>query len=329
MLDTTFTGVVATTLKGYSRVLTDNITSKQLLLWKLGKMGGIESRPGASSIVEPLILDTNGTVQSYSGYDPLNTTLVDGPTAAEYPWKQLAGTTSISGIEKFKNSGAATQVINLWNAKFQQLAISMRKVVNQQLFNDGTGNGGKDIDGLLVAVENGDAWSSYGQIDSNTKTNWRNQFVDTANYQTSTNLTDGMRSLVNACLGGGDWPHLLITTQTLHEFWEKGLTANEQYNRVESDMDMVRSGWQNFLFKGIPVCWDEDMLPNTTGDDAQGMVCLNLDYIKFVMGAGYEFTFTDPISPDNQDSESVKCLLYCNLITSNRRRQGRDDFATT
>ena len=329
MLDTAFNRVVATSLKGYSRVITDNITTKQVILWKLGQIGGIESRPGASSIVEPIISEVNSTVQSYAGFDPLNTTVQSGITAAEYAWKQLAGVASISGIEKFKNSGQATQVVSLWDAVGKQLAISMRKAVNTQLLSDGTANAGKDITGIQLAVENGDAWSTYGEIDSNANTFWRNQFVDAADYHTATNLTNGMRTLVNSCMGGGDFPHLLVTTQTLHEAWEATLTANEQYNRVESDMDMVRSGWQNFLFKGVPVVWDEDMLPNTTGDDAQGMVALNLDYMKFVMGEGYEFTFTDPIRPDNQDAESVQCLLYCNLVTSNRRRQGRMDIATS
>lgn len=338
MLDTSFNRVVATSLKGYSRVITDNITTKQVILWKLGQLGGIESRPGASSIVEPIISEVNGTVQSYSGFDPLNTSVSAGITAAEYAWKQLAGVASISGIEKFKNSGQATQVINLWDAIGKQLAISMRKTVNTQLFGDGTTNSGKDITGLLLAIENGDAWSTYGEIDSNANTFWRNQFIDVAGIDSggSPNAAElaifraGMTSLVNACLGGGDRPHIIVTTQTLHEYWENRiLLPQEHYERRESDQNMVQSGWENFLFKGIPVVWDEDMQPNTTGDDGQGMLALNLDYIKFVMGEGYEFSFTDPIRPDNQDAESVQCLLYCNMVTSNRRRQGRADFDTS
>ena len=56
-------------------------------------------------------------------------------------------------------------------------------------------------------------------------------------------------------------------------------------------------------------------------------MALNLDYAKMVFGEGYEFTFTDPIQPDNQDSASIKCLMYGNLVLSNRRRQGRINFA--
>lgn len=335
MLDTSFNRVVATTLKGYSKVITDNITTQQVILWKLGQMGGIETRPGASSIVEPIILDTNTTVKSYSGFDPLDTTVQSGITAAEYPWKQIAGTASISGIEKFKNSGQATQVINLWDAIGNQLSISMRKTVNSQLFNDGTSNGGKDLDGLLVAVENGDAWSTYGQIDSNANTNWRNTFIDVADISAGDAtaialLRTGMTQLVNGCLGGGDRPHLMITTQTIHEFWEtKILIPNEKYDRVSTDEDMARSGFENFIFKGVPLTWDVDMLPNTNADDGHGMVALNLNYLKFIMGQGYEFSFTDPIRPDNQDAETVQCLLYANVILSNRRRQGRADIDYT
>lgn len=331
MLDTSFTQVVATTLKGYSNVITDNVTTQQVILWMLGRMGGIESRPGASSIVEPVIGEDNASVQSYAGPDPLNTSESGGITATEAPWRQLGGVMQLTGIDKFKNSGASTQVINLWDAKGKQLALTMRRRLNTMLYGDGTGNNNKDIMGLLLAIENGDAWATFQEIDSNLNTFWRNAWFDGGNYASGTLLTDGMRDLYYACQGGGDAPQLIITTQTLMKAWEKTLIPNERYLRAESDENMAKSGFENFKYKNAVVTWDEDMQPNVltaATDDAQGMVALNLNYLKFVFGEGYEFTFTDPVSPDNQDLESVKCLMYGNLVLSNRRRQGRNNFDT-
>src|SRR5262245_2282017 len=335
MLDTTFNRVIATSLKGYSQFITDNITTNQVILWKLAQMGGIETRSGATSIVEPVIIDDNISVQSYSAFDPLNTTLSAGITAAEQAWKQIAGVAAISGIEKFKNSGQATQIINLWDAIGKQLSLSMRRTVSAQLFNDGSANSGKDLTGLLAAVQLGPTWNIYEEIDSNAITNWRNFYLNGGNL-TSGGATEiallraGWTSLVNAGLGGSDRPDLMITTQNVHEFWEtKVLQPIENYERTQTNDDMARAGFVNFVFKGVPVVWDRDMLPNTTGSENRGTVALNLDYLKFVMGEGYDFTFTDPVRPDNQDAESVQCLLYANLVISNRRRQGRVNFQLT
>jgi hypothetical protein len=337
MLDTSFTRLVATTLKNYSRRITDNVVQNQVLLWKLGQMGGVEYKNGGTSLVEPVQLTDNETVQSYAGFDPINMTNPAGPTAAEYAWKQLAGSTGISGIEMFKNGADPTRVVDLWDALGQNLEDSMKRVVNLQLFQDGSGNSGKDITGLLLAVENGDAWSTYGEIDSNAVTNWRNQFRDVGDISAGDAaaialLRLGMTQLVNDCTfgGGKDYPTMIVTTKAIHEFWEtKSLVPNEHYERVQSDSDMARQGFVNFIFKGIPVCWDINTLPNTSGDDGSGLLCLNLNYLKFVMGQDMDFKFTDPVRPDDQDAQTVLCLLYCQLVLSKRKAQGRADIHYT
>ncbi|HKX29358.1 MAG TPA: phage major capsid protein [Blastocatellia bacterium] len=329
MLFTSVNETVATTLKNYSGLLTDNITTNQVVLWWLGKLGGIETRNGGLCIAESIIGEDNASVQSYSGADPLNTTASEAATQAEYEWKQVAGVTQITGLQQFQNSAGPTQIVNLWNGKMMQLATTMRRRVNTMLYSDGSGNNNKDIMGALAAIENGDNWSTYGQIDSNANTWWRNVFVDAPNYTASTNFLDGVRSLVVKCTAGPDAPHLITTTQLLYLYFLSLLEQKEQFIRVDGDEEMARAGFKHFTYMGIPVVWDEDMLPNTTGDDAQGMVAWNLNYAKFVIGEGRDFAFTDPVTPDDQDLESVKCLLIANLALTNRRRQGRADFATT
>jgi hypothetical protein len=335
MLDTTHNRVTASTLKGFSGKLTDNITGNQPVLWKLGQLGGIVTRGGGSSIAESIILEDNQSVHWYSGADPLDTTTSE-LTFAEVAWKQLAGIASITGIEKFKNSSQPERIFDLWDGLGKQLAITMRRKTNEALFSDGSTDNSKALTGLLLAVENGDAWSTYAEINSDTTTNWRNQFVDVGDISGTVDAAKiatfktGITQLVNLCTGGGDRPHLMVMTRTLMEFWEVNvLQAQEHYERVKSDEDMARAGFENFVFKGVPTLWDENMLPNTTGDDGQGIVALNLDYMKLVLGENFEYSFSDVIRPDNQDLESVQCLMYGNIVLSNRRRQGRADVHAT
>jgi len=95
-LDTSFNRVVAATLPLYAPRITESIVGAISLLWKLGLMGGIETRSGGTQIVEPTILTTNTTTKSYGEFDLLDTTLQGGLDAASYAWKIVAGTEGLS-----------------------------------------------------------------------------------------------------------------------------------------------------------------------------------------------------------------------------------------
>jgi len=351
MLRTTWAQVDATSLTDFSRVLTDNITSNQVVLWMLGQLGGIVTRQG-KTIFEPIMLDDAASAKWYSGYDPLDMTRTEVATGAEYAFKQLAGVEQISGFEKFQNSGPG-QIIDLWDAMGQRLAITMKRKVNQALPSDGSADGGKALIGYQSAIPFDPQTGTYGTLDSALNTTWRNQFftttgvglsgtatgganINAASPTGSNNLFDGLRALIVACMAGSDSPHLVVMVRTAYLILLQGLEAKQQLVRGPDSTDAAlgQAGFKNVVYMGVPHVWDEDMQPNTSvaagsvsNTAGFGCVALNLDYAKMVFGEGYEFTFTDPIQPDNQDSASIKCLMYGNLVLSNRRRQGRVNFA--
>lgn len=315
MSNPNFSTLVATTLKNYQPRLSDNITEHQVLLYLLKEKGFVIEREGGETIVEPLLVGENSTVGSYSGYDLIPTTPQTGISAAEYDWKQVAGVFSISGREEFQNMGSKTRVISLVESKIEQLEISMRLDVNEQLFSDGTGNGGKDIGGLAIAVENGAAWGSYGGIDSNANTYWRNSWLAEAG---ALDLAS-MRNVFNSASRGKSTPKLIITTQSVYEDYEALVLANNDITRTDSKLG--DAGFQNLLFKGVPMVFDEDC---TTGD----MYFLNPDFMRFVIGKGRNFIATPTQKPDNQDARLSMVLLYCNLTLNNRKRQAVLDGIT-
>lgn len=315
MSNPNFSTLVATTLKNYQPRLSDNITEHQVLLYILKEKGFVVEREGGESIVEPLLVGENSTVGSYNGYDLIPTTPQTGITAAEYDWKQVAGVFSISGREEFQNMGSKTRVISLVESKIEQLETSMRLDVNEQLFGDGTGNAGKDITGLALAVENGAAWSSYGGIDSNANTYWRNTWLAEAG---ALDLAS-MRNVFNSASRGKSTPRIIITTQSVYEDYEALVLANNDITRT--DTKLGDAGFQNLLFKGVPMVFDEDC---TTGD----MYFLNPDYMRFVIGKGRNFVPTPTQKPDNQDARLSMVLLYCNLTVNNRKRQAVLDGIT-
>jgi hypothetical protein len=321
-MNTSFDTLVSTTLKNYRRQLADNVTGHNVTWFELKERGGIREEDGGTSIVEPLLIARNSTVKSYRGYDVLDTTPQEGISAAEFNWKQVAGSVTISGEEEFKNIGSKTKIISLLDAKVKQLEISLRLELNRQLHSDGTGNGGKDITGLALAVEDGAAWSTYGGIDSNTYQYWRNQWIGTtAAFGTTTSdagLTR-MRTMANSCSRGTTKTHLIITSQQLFEAYEKVLAPSERF----LDMRLGDAGFQNLLFKAIPMVFDDDMPVEDLATDEYGMLFLNFDFLNFVIGKGKNFVVTDLVKPDNQDAKVSHTLLYGNLTCSNRARQGR------
>ena len=164
-----FNALLSTTLQNYQPTLVDNIFKDLVLLNHLNERGRVQVEEGGTSIVEPLMYAVNNTVASYAGYDTIDLTPQDGISAAEYQWKQMAASIAISGIEEAKNRGTEA-IIKLLNAKIQQSEMSLKSSLNDMLFSNGAGNGGKDFNGLtnIVGTQN----NTVGGIDSTTNTWW-------------------------------------------------------------------------------------------------------------------------------------------------------------
>lgn len=316
-----FDAIASSTIANYRKTLNENLMGHQALFWQLKQRGFVTEDRGGTSIVEPLLYADNDTVSSYSGYDLLDVTPQDGITSAVYNWKYVAGSVVISGKEEFENSGDKSRIFNLLQAKIRQLELSMKKELNTQLYADGTGNGGKDITGLGLAVEDGTAWSTYGGIDSSAAiaSFWRNQYIDATAHQFS--FTDGksiwglnkMRKMYNLCTRAGFAPTLIVMDLDLYEEYEAYMEGVKQ--RL-TDTKMADAGFKNIMFKDTPVIFDSDLDNNT-------ILFLNADALKFVIGKGRNFTTTPFVRPHNQDAKVSQTLLTANLVTSRRDVQGR------
>jgi len=147
-----FDTLLSTTLLNYRPTLVDNIFTARVLLDHLNSAGRVVVETGGTQIIEPLVYAQNGTVGSYAGYDAIDLTPQEGITAAEYDFKQMAASIAISGIEEAKNRGPEA-IIKLLQAKIMQAEESIKENLNDMLFGDGTGNGGKDFNGLANIID--------------------------------------------------------------------------------------------------------------------------------------------------------------------------------
>jgi hypothetical protein len=300
-----FDALLSTTLANYRKQLTDNVFTARPLTYFLMDKGRIRMLDGGTKIVEPLIYGQNSTVASYSGYDTLSLTAQEGITAAEYDWKQYAVSIAISGIEEAKNNGEAA-VLNLLEAKVMQAEESMREGFNQMFFSNGTGNSGKNWNGL------GNLVSSVGTVGGINRATSGNEFWRSYVNANAGALTLGkMTTAYNTTSVGNDHPDMVLTTQTLFEKYESLLQPQLRY----TDTKTADAGFQNLLFKAAPVAYDVHC-------PAGYMYFLNSKYLTLVGHSGKWFSNTDFVRPENMDARYALIMCYGNLTVRNAAKQG-------
>jgi hypothetical protein len=183
----------------------------------------------------------------------------------------------------------------------------MRESFNQMFFADGTGNSGKDWNGLGNLIESG---NTVGGINSATAGNefWRSKEDNDA---VALSLAD-MSSMYNSVSVGNDHPDTLLTTQTLFEKYEALLQPNLRY----TDTKTADAGFQNLLFKAAPVMYDVHCTAGT-------FFFLNSKYITLVGHSNKWFSQTEFIKPEDTDARYALIMCYGNLTVRNRAKQGK------
>ena len=328
-----YDSILSTTLFNVRSQLYDNIFKTSAFWNWLHAKGRKRMVNGGERIQVALQYGTNSTVKSYSGYELLDTTPQDNVTSAFYPWKQIAGSVSISRKEERQNSGEA-QILDLFRQKVRELELSMSETLSSQVLaavpasdlESNTGNSGKDLLPIsLLATDDGAG--TVGGIAAGTETWWKNQFLDMdgASYDTTVEQRQGFRTLYNNCTKGpGGGPDLALCDQSTFENYEAGLDEKTRF----TDTTMANLGFDNIRLKGSMLFWDE-VVP--TGIDSGGLgsttydgtlYFLNSSFLELCVDVNTDLITSPFIRPENQDARTAQVLFMGELTTSNRRKQG-------
>jgi hypothetical protein len=302
-----YDAILSTTLKKYTPRLEDNIFDDYPFLNTLKRADNIVKVDGGTHIVEPLLYAQNSTAGSYSGYDNIDTTPQEGITSAEYDWKEFAATVAISNLEEIKNAGVS-RVIALLEAKVEQTEMSISDAFNVMLLSDGSGNGGKDWNGIKNFADATPATGAPGGIDASDALNswWRNYAETTVEALALTRLNNSYNNVSK----GKDVPTNGFTTQLLYEKYESLLQPQLRY----SDNATADAGFLNLLFKSTPVVFDRDI-------DAGFWYWTNTKYLKLKVHTGTWFKPTPFVKPHGQTARYSQIICAGNLVCSNRARQ--------
>ncbi len=309
--------IIATTIQSRTRQIADNVTDNNAILKTLSLKGNIKTFSGGNVILQELSFRDNGNAGYYSGYDLLPVSAQDVISAAEYQIKQVAVPVVISGLEILQNSGKE-KMIDLMDARLDVAEASMKNLIANGIYSDGTGSGGKQITGLGAAVPVSPT-TTYGGIDPVTWTFWANQVTDTSGITASTILAS-WNALYAKLVRGNDKPDLIVVDNATWALYLASLQANQRF----TDVKKGEAGFDSLKFIGADVVLDGGIDGNCPANTA---FFLNTKYIHWRPHADRNMV---PLSPNkryavNQDAE-VQILAWAgNLTTSGRKFQGRWD----
>ena len=312
------TDIIATTIQSRSGELADNLTQNNAILQRLNSKGNVRPFSGGNVILEEIFYDdtTTNNANSYSGYEVLNITPDSPISAAQYKIAQYAASVTMSGLEMLQNSSKEA-IIDLIDGRMQVSEARLLNRISGDLYGDGTGNGGKNVDGLAAAVAVSPTTGTYGGINRANFTFWRNQITTGA---TSTTMLAKMTEAAIKQIRGTDKADLYIAGNNMYQFFVNALQAIQRITTEESGA----AGFASLKFYGGGTSADV-VLGGGIGaqETATYMYLLNTNYIFFRPHKERNFV---PIGGErqaiNQDA-IVKLYGFAgNMTTSNAQLQG-------
>ena len=313
------TDILTTTIENRSKKIADNVTNNNAILKRLSKKGKIKTFSGGHKILQELSFAENSNAGWYTGYDLLPVGVSDVISAAEYNIKQAAVPVVISGLEQLQNAGRE-RMIDLMGARLDVAESTLANLISGGLYSDGTGAGGKEIDGLDAAIPLDPTTGTYGGIDRATWTFWRNKFVDAAAADPTT-IQGLFNDLWVQQVRGTDRPDLIMVDNVVWSTYTESLQAQQRFTSPETG----NLGFPTLKYMDADVCLDGGIGGFCPAGTA---FFLNTDYLHYRPHSNRNMV---PLSPNrryatNQDAE-VQILAWAgNLTCSGAQFQGRLDL---
>ena len=313
------TDIIATTIQSRSGELADNLTQNNAILQRLNQKGNVRPFSGGNVILEEIMYDdsTTNNANSYSGYEVLNIAPDSPISAAQYKIAQYADAVTMSGLEMLQNSSKEA-IIDLLDGRMQVSEARLLNRISGDLYGDGTGNGGKNLDGFGAAVAAVPTSGTYGGINRATWTFWQNQI--TTGATSSTTILAAMTTAAIKQIRGTDKADLIVAGNTLYSYYVGALQAIQRIAAEESGA----AGFASLKFYGGGTSADV-VLGGGYGsqETATYMYFLNTNYLFLRPHKERNFV---PIGGERQSiNQDAIVKLYGwagNLTTSNSFLQG-------
>lgn len=328
--NTSITDIIATTIQNRSGTLSDNVTNNNALLRKLKAKGNVRPFSGGNVILEEIMYTDASSINanSYSGYEAINIATNSPISSAQFSILQYAGAITMSGLEMLQNTGKEA-IIDLLEGRVKVAESQLMNRIDYDMYQDGTGNGGKNIVGLASAVADVPTSGTYGGISRSTWSFWQNQYyrgvTDGGAAVSAANIQAYMTTLGLRCVRGSNMPDLWIGDATYYGFYVNSLQAIQRISSSNGS-STAGAGFPALRFFGggmdAEVCFGGGVngavnaAGTAGGEPAAHMYALNTDYIFFRPHRDRNFV---PIGGErqsvNQDA-MVKLIGWAGNMTS-------------
>jgi hypothetical protein len=289
------TDIIATTIQNRSGVLADNVTNNNAILRRLKAKGNVRPFGGGNVILEEIMYPdaTMINVNSYSGYELINISPNSPISSASFNITQYAGAITMSGLEMLQNSSKEA-IIDLMEGRVKVAEAEIQNRIDYDCYQDGTGNGGKNITGLALAVPDDPTTGTYGGIVRGSYSFWRSQYyrgvTDGGAAVSAANIQQYMTTLALRCVRGNNKPDLWVGDATYFGFYMNSLQAIQRISSADGDAT-AGAGFPSLKFYGGGMAADVVMgggisgavspTQLTSGATSAHMWALNTDYIFF------------------------------------------------
>lgn len=317
--------VTTTTLENRSRTLADNITNNNALLARLKEKGKQKPFAGGREIYQELRYAQNQTFMWYSGFEFLNVSLNDTMTAARFPIKQASIAVTISGLEELQNA-SEEQMIDLIEARVDTAEDTFWNQMSAAVYSDGTGFGGKQMNGLALLISKAPTSGIVGGIDRSSQVWWRNTAInantDTRGVVTSTNIQSYMNSTTIGLKRNSDGVDLIVADNNYYLAYLNSLQAIQRI--TTSPGRSTGSGFTALKYYGagkeVDVILDggkNGQIPSNT------MYFVNSDYLFYRPHSGRNFKVIGGDRANVNQDAIVRISAWAgNMTVNNSSLQG-------
>jgi hypothetical protein len=191
-------------------------------------------RAGGPELRVPVMFDKL-EAQWFTGYDIINITPKELLNSAIFNWSRVVAPFSLNGTELLYNSGEE-EFIDLAATYIEAAEMAAKEAFEQGMVSDGTADGGRQMQGLGVAVPIVTNAGTYGSIDRGTVAEWRTSFYDISSGDVSgytawdsTTARAIVSKVALARSRNGRYPDLWIFDANMWEPVEASFVAHQRF----------------------------------------------------------------------------------------------------
>jgi hypothetical protein len=311
------TELVATTLRNQERMVADNVTNSNALLYTMEENGTVKNAGGGRDLTEDLLYNELAT-KFYDGFETFNIdTSQEVIDAAVYQWKQLGGFSFISGKEKIMNR-EKWRVVSIAEARVDALMAGVRNKTGLSIYSLGTGDGGKEFGGLRLLVADAPATGVVGGIDGAAYPWWQNQADVQGGAIAAGELLSRMNAMQLACTRGMDQTDLWVANSVFFTNYWESLQTNARFTNAK----LADAGFRTLEFLGKPVVYDAQCATDLTAAGTGRIYALNTKHLLFRKAPERWFTTEEARKVENADYDVIPNWTMGNMTCNARFLQG-------